>query len=210
MLARSNISRRARRQGTRARTPPPLTAARAAMWPYGQSRPTSHSLEPAMATHESTLSAAATTSMPVIAQRVEDSQRLMALPRHFGNCLLVLEGTVYDFMRRFAPDYRGAFWNFYELSSGGFIITRGTLSGGDPQREGTRGTKGLCTLQIRRRSTASPGRQADRVSASTLWCESATVLRDARTSPTPPASFSDWSQCSGWSSRCWSARGSRG
>jgi hypothetical protein len=46
----------------------------------------------------------------------------MTLPRHFGNRLLVLEGAVYDFMRRFAPDYRGGFWNFYELSTGGFYM----------------------------------------------------------------------------------------
>ena len=82
-----------------------------------------------MATHESTLSAAATAGTPVIAQRVEDSERLMTLPRHFGNRLLVLEGTVYDFMRRFAPDYRGGFWNFYELSTGGFYMA--------PEHEGS-------------------------------------------------------------------------
>lgn len=75
-----------------------------------------------MATHESILSSAATTGTPVTARRVEDSERLMTLPRHFGKRLLVLEGTVYDFMRRFAPDYRGGFWDFIELSNGGFYI----------------------------------------------------------------------------------------
>jgi hypothetical protein len=62
-----------------------------------------------MATHQSIVFAAATAGMPVVARRVEDSERLMMLPRHFGNRLLVLEGTVYDFMRRFAPDYRGGY-----------------------------------------------------------------------------------------------------
>ena len=58
----------------------------------------------------------------VIAQQVEDSERMMALPRHFGQRLLAFEGAVYDFMRRFAPDYDGGYWQFYELSNGGFYM----------------------------------------------------------------------------------------
>jgi hypothetical protein len=58
----------------------------------------------------------------VVAQRVDDSERMMALPRHFGQRLLVFEGAVYEFMRRFAADYDGAYWHFYELSNGGFYM----------------------------------------------------------------------------------------
>jgi antirestriction protein len=58
----------------------------------------------------------------VVAQQVEDSERMMALPRHFGQRLLAFEGAVYDFMRRFAADYDGAYWQFYELSNGGFYM----------------------------------------------------------------------------------------
>ena len=58
----------------------------------------------------------------VIAQKVDDSERMMALPRHFGQRLLMFEGAVYDFMRRFAADYDGAYWQFYELSNGGFYM----------------------------------------------------------------------------------------
>jgi hypothetical protein len=107
----------------------PLTAARAAMLPLWAIPPCIPSLELAMATHESIVSAAATAGTPVTARRVEDSERLLTLPRHFGNRLLVLEGAVYDFMRRFAPDYRGGFWHFYELSTGAFYMT--------PEHEGT-------------------------------------------------------------------------
>jgi hypothetical protein len=82
-----------------------------------------------MATHESIVSADATIGSPVTARRVEDSERLATLPRHFGSRLLILEGAVYDFMRQFAPDYRGGFWHFYELSSGGFYMA--------PEHEGT-------------------------------------------------------------------------
>ena len=46
----------------------------------------------------------------------------MSLPRHFGQRLLIFEGAVYDFMRRFAADYQGAYWQFYELSNGGFYM----------------------------------------------------------------------------------------
>jgi Antirestriction protein len=82
-----------------------------------------------MAIHEATSSDTADHRAPVVARRVEDSQRLMTLPRHFGNRLLTFEGAVYDFMRRFSPDYRGGFWDFIDLSNGGFYMT--------PQHEGT-------------------------------------------------------------------------
>lgn len=59
---------------------------------------------------------------PVVAQQVEDSERMLALPRHFGQRLLAFEGAVYGFMRRFAADYDGAYWQFYELSNGGFYM----------------------------------------------------------------------------------------
>lgn len=81
-----------------------------------------------MAIHE-TNSSGADHSTPVAARRVEDSQRINSLPRHFGNRLLTFEGAVYDFMRRFSPDYRGGFWEFIELSNGGFYMA--------PQQEGT-------------------------------------------------------------------------
>ena len=58
----------------------------------------------------------------VVAQRVDDSARMMALPRHFGERLLIFEGAVYGFMRQFAADYDGGYWRFYELSNGGFYM----------------------------------------------------------------------------------------
>jgi hypothetical protein len=82
-----------------------------------------------MAIHETTSSGTANHGTPVVARRVEDLQRLTSLPRHFGNRLLAFEGAVYDFMRRFSPDYRGGFWDFTELSNGGFYMS--------PEHEGT-------------------------------------------------------------------------
>ena len=82
-----------------------------------------------MAIHETTSTGTADASKSVVARRVEDPQRLMTLPRHFGNRLLTFEAAVYDFMHRFAPDYRGGFWDFIELSNGGFYMS--------PRHEGT-------------------------------------------------------------------------
>lgn len=82
-----------------------------------------------MAIHETTSSGTAEHGAPVVARRVEDSQRLMTLPRLFGNRLLAFEGAVYDFMGRFSPDYRGGFWDFMELSNNGFYMS--------PEHEGT-------------------------------------------------------------------------
>ena len=75
-----------------------------------------------MEIHETTSSGTAVHGTPVVARRVQDSERLTSLPRHFGNRLLAFEGAVYDLMRRFSPDYRGGFWDFTELSNGGFYM----------------------------------------------------------------------------------------
>jgi hypothetical protein len=56
------------------------------------------------------------------ARRVDDSRRLATLPRYFGHRLMMFESTVYNFMHRLALDYRGGFWQFYELSNGGFYM----------------------------------------------------------------------------------------
>jgi hypothetical protein len=68
-------------------------------------------------------------SVPAIgARRVDESQRPRTLPRYFGDRMIKFESTVYDFMHRFAPDYLGGFWQFYDLSNGGFYMApdRGT------------------------------------------------------------------------------------
>ena len=59
---------------------------------------------------------------PILAREVEDSERMMTLPRYFGERLMIFEGAVYTFMRRFAPDYRGGVWRFFELSNHGFYM----------------------------------------------------------------------------------------
>lgn len=63
------------------------------------------------------------TRAAITATQVPDGeQKLEVLPRHFGGCMMDVESTVYDFMRRLVPTYRGGLWHFYELSNGGFYM----------------------------------------------------------------------------------------
>ncbi len=53
---------------------------------------------------------------------VPNGDRPKALPRHFGRHMLTVEGAVYAFMRTVAPAYSGGYWNFFDLSNGGFYM----------------------------------------------------------------------------------------
>lgn len=48
--------------------------------------------------------------------------RLTCLPRHFGAQCIAVENAVYAMMRRLCPLYRGDYWDFYQLSNGGFYM----------------------------------------------------------------------------------------
>jgi len=58
----------------------------------------------------------------VLAQQVPDDERVNTLPKHFGRNMQTVEQAIYTLMRGLAPDYRGAYWHFYELSNGGFYM----------------------------------------------------------------------------------------
>ena len=58
----------------------------------------------------------------ISAERVVDSQRLEALPRHFGRFMLIVERAVYSTLEHLSSDYHGGYWHFYELSNGGFYM----------------------------------------------------------------------------------------
>jgi hypothetical protein len=36
--------------------------------------------------------------------------------------MMTVEQSVYNFMREFVAEYKGAFWDFFELSNGGFYM----------------------------------------------------------------------------------------
>lgn len=57
------------------------------------------------------------------ASLVPEHQRMDFLPRHFGRRhLLVGEAHVYGWMDRLCTTQRGGYWEFYELSNGGFYL----------------------------------------------------------------------------------------
>ena len=84
-----------------------------------------------------------------------DQERLEALPRHFGPLMMIFEDSVYQFMRHLCSEYNGAYWQFFELSNGGFymapelggtatlellegrrqVIARGEMAARAPQRD---------------------------------------------------------------------------
>ena len=53
---------------------------------------------------------------------VQENQRLSFLPKHFGNRMMVAERGIFNALRKLCSDYNGAFWNYYELSNGGFYM----------------------------------------------------------------------------------------
>ena len=61
----------------------------------------------------------------ITAHLIAEDVRLDALPRHFGLHMLRLEDAVFDFMRQFATQYVGGYWDMLDLSNGGFYMRSG-------------------------------------------------------------------------------------
>src|SRR5699024_4959691 len=57
---------------------------------------------------------------------VSDEERLNFLPRVMGKYYLKGESLVYAWMRKLCYSYDGGFWDFYELSNGGFFLAPST------------------------------------------------------------------------------------
>jgi Antirestriction protein len=53
---------------------------------------------------------------------VQEEERLKALPDHFGRDMQRFRASVYDWARRLSTGYNGGYWEFYELSNGGFYM----------------------------------------------------------------------------------------
>ncbi len=54
---------------------------------------------------------------------VADGDRLNFLPKHFGTrSFMEGEAQVYHWMRRLNAHYSGGYWEYYELSNGGFYL----------------------------------------------------------------------------------------
>ena len=63
-----------------------------------------------------------TEARKVEAYPVSEHARMGTLPRHFGRHMMIVEGRIYDLMGEYCADYSGGFWQFYELSNGGFYM----------------------------------------------------------------------------------------
>jgi hypothetical protein len=58
----------------------------------------------------------------ITASEVSEAKRIEALPKHFGNRALKVESYIFRYLHELAPAYQGGFWNFHELSNGGFYM----------------------------------------------------------------------------------------
>ena len=53
---------------------------------------------------------------------VSENQRLAFLPKYFGKRMMAAENGIYNAISKLCANYSGAFWNYYELSNGGFYM----------------------------------------------------------------------------------------
>lgn len=58
----------------------------------------------------------------VTASQISTENRMNALPRHFGNHMMAVESVVFAYMRELVEAYQGGYWEFYDLSNGGFYM----------------------------------------------------------------------------------------
>ena len=58
----------------------------------------------------------------IVASKVSHDRRLPILPTYFPNTFVVVENMVYSFTDKLCEKYQGGFWEFYELSNGGFYM----------------------------------------------------------------------------------------
>lgn len=68
------------------------------------------------------ISLSQSTEPRVIATKVPCPRRCSAIATHLGDYMLNFENRVYDLMGDMCDTYGGGFWEFYELSNGGFFM----------------------------------------------------------------------------------------
>ena len=56
------------------------------------------------------------------AVQVQDNLRLNFLPKYFGKYFFKAEPQIYSTLSKLASEYHGGYWNFFELSNGGFYM----------------------------------------------------------------------------------------
>ena len=63
-----------------------------------------------------------TTITTIEKTEVAEEKRLDFLPRYIGRWMLTFETLTFQWMKRLTNKYRGGYWNFYELTNGGFYL----------------------------------------------------------------------------------------
>lgn len=60
--------------------------------------------------------------MKITASKVSTNNRLNFLPKYFGRWAMLAENYTFDFLRAMCEQYKGGFWEFYELSNGSLYL----------------------------------------------------------------------------------------
>ena len=63
----------------------------------------------------------------ITATLVSDNERLKFLPKYFGRFMISGEAMIYSFLTHLCEGYTGGYWEFYELSNGGFYMAPRSL-----------------------------------------------------------------------------------
>jgi len=61
-------------------------------------------------------------SNPIYSTKVKQSQRMAFLPKHTGRNFLRFESLIYSTMSSVCAEYNGGYWDFFDLSNGGFYM----------------------------------------------------------------------------------------
>ena len=61
-------------------------------------------------------------AIALTATAVPENKRMAFMPGHFGMACVIVESTIFAYMRKLATDYNGGYWEFYQLSNGGLFI----------------------------------------------------------------------------------------
>jgi CRISPR/Cas system endoribonuclease Cas6 (RAMP superfamily) len=69
------------------------------------------------------MSAAVASTSSIVATVVPGHLRAATLPKKFPGMFLVFESLVYRYLEVFSEDYNGGYWEFIELSNGGFYMS---------------------------------------------------------------------------------------
>ena len=56
----------------------------------------------------------------ISAALVADDDRMAFMPKHLGRHLMSGQNLFFDYLGKLSEDYKGGYWEFYELSNGGW------------------------------------------------------------------------------------------